>query len=457
MIEEYLNTIRDVSNYVDGLLVIDVNYKVVYIEQNRPFNAVDMKWAIGKTLFEVYPQLKPENSTMVQAIRYGKITLNHDEFMYPAVGKPNRMIDSVFPIKENGVIIGAVSVATYPDSLKNSPIEVYTKQKNKKKALFTVADIIGRSPQIENLRLQIGKVAKTNSSVLIYGATGTGKELVAQSIHSDSDRSDKPFVSQNCAAIPSNLLESIFFGSAKGGYTGAENTPGLFERAHGGTLFLDEINSMDISLQAKLLRVLEEKKVTRIGGSKEYDIDVRIIAATNQEPLSCVSSGKLRPDLFYRLGSVSISLPPLEERLDDIELLAQYFISLFNKELHKNLIGVSMDVMEVFRSYDWPGNVREFKNTIEGAFNLCEGQIITTSDLPSYILSASGMKQLVEKEISHESSIQWLGSLENNMHAYEKILINDAINKNPNLSAAAKYLGITRQCLNQKLKRLGLR
>ena len=457
MIEDYLDTITKATNYVDGILVVDSDYKIVYISQFLPnFTALEEQRIIGRTLFELYPDLDPKTSTIVAALRTGKITLNNEEILNSKFGRAIKIIDNTYPVIEDGKVIGAVSVATFPDKRDARVIRVSAAKPRKPKKLFTVSDIIGRSPQMQIVRNQVERISKTSSSVLIYGETGTGKELVAQSIHTGSSRNVCPFISQNCAAIPENLLESLFFGTAKGAYTGAEDKPGIFERAIGGTIFLDEINSMDLGLQAKLLRAIEEKKVTRIGGDKPFEVNVRILAATNKDPAVCVRDGSLRPDLFYRLGGVTINLPPLKEREGDIELLTEYFVNYFNCTMEKDLIGVSQDVMRIFQKYNWPGNVREFRNAIEGAFNLCEGKIIMVSDLPSYIMSALDLEEILPENDKFEAQIQWLGSLKRNMDAYEKTLIDDIIHRFDSLTAAADYMGITRQALNQKMKKHGL-
>ena len=461
MIEEYLDTITNIKNYVDGLLVVDSDYKIVYMTQYKTeFPPVDGRRAIGKTLFEIYPDKTPENSTIVQAIRYGKPVLNHDEVLYPTIGRPFHCMDNTYPIREDGKVIGAVCVTIFPENSANrDSLNIFTdKKKKKRKRLYDVSDIIGRSPEVQYVRMQVDRIARTSSSVLIYGETGTGKEMVAQSIHSASRRSGCPFLSQNCAAIPDNLLESLFFGTARGSYTGAEDRAGLFERAHGGTLFLDEINSMDIALQAKLLRVLEDRQVTRIGGNKSFDVDVRIIAATNKDPAICAKDGTLRPDLFYRLSGVTIELPPLRRRTGDIELLTNFFISQFNAQMQMEISGVSQDVKTILKNYEWPGNVREFRNAIEGAFNFCEGRIITVPDLPAYITAEMNLDNILpEDSRSGGMGLPWMGSLKKSMDSYEQFLIRKAIDNFSTLSAAAEYLGITRQALNQKMKKYGIK
>mgnify|MGYP001359661740 CR=1 FL=1 len=459
MLEEYMSIVTNMENYVDGILVLDKDAKIVYINQFRPdFTPLDEKRCIGKSLFEVYPTLDPKKSTLMKALKQGVVTKGCRGTLVTDEGTHFEIIDDSFPIIQNGEIIGAVDIATFPESNTiNMPLEIYSEVPKPLKYLFRITDLIGRSPKMQQIRMQIQRISQTSSSVLIYGKTGTGKEMVAQSIHTSSDRKSKPFITQNCAAIPATLLESLFFGTTKGAYTGAENKSGIFEDADGGTIFLDEINSMDINLQAKLLRVLESKQISRVGSTESVSVDVRIIAATNQSPMQCIKDGTLRSDLFYRLGSVTIDLPTLQERPEDIELLTEYFISKYNTIMHKSIIGVSQDVMTIFKSYSWPGNVREFKNVIEGAFNLCEGTIIATSDLPSYIMSEVDLASILPDDDTFEGQIQWLGSLKNNMDAYEKALISKAIAAHPSLTAAADYLGITRQSLNQKLNKFEMK
>ncbi|SCJ96124.1 (S)-limonene 6-monooxygenase [uncultured Eubacterium sp.] len=458
MIEEYLDTITNMENYADGIIVIDQEAKVVYIRQFKPdLSPLDERRAIGKSIFEIYPTLNPQTSTLIAAIKRGETTMNNQETLTTSTGETFQIIDNTFPIKQDNQIIGAVSVATFPDkNFTVSGINLYSDAVPQVKDLYTVEDIIGRSKETQDLRIQIGRVSTTSSSVLIYGSTGTGKEMVAQSIHSASERKNKKFISQNCAAIPATLLESIFFGTVKGAYTGAENKAGIFESADGGTIFLDEINSMDINLQAKLLRVLEERKITRIGGVDPVSVNVRIIAATNKRPSLCIQDGTLRPDLFYRLGSVTIDVPDLKDRLDDLPLLTDYFISLYNTSMHKQITSVSKEVMEIFKTYAWPGNVREFRNIIEGAFNLCDGDVIDIGSLPSYLLSEFNLTKPELEDEDAAEKILWEGSLKSTMDAYEKKLIQQAVSSHKSLTAAADYLGITRQSLNQKLRKYNL-
>ena len=455
MLENYLDIITNMENFVDGIIVTDTNADVVYIHQFTPdLTTLSEKDSIGKNLFDIYPQMDPKSSTIMKALACGEVTLNNRSHLVTAEGDSFDVVDDTFPIREDGRIIGAVCITHSPARQQAlSALNISSQQSKMPKDLFTEADIVGRSDAIKTLRQQVRKISQTSSSLLIFGDTGTGKEMVAQSVHSGSNRKCKPFLTQNCAAIPASLLESIFFGTIKGSYTGAENHAGIFETADGGTVFLDEINSMDVGLQAKLLRVLEEKKITRIGSTESINVDVRIIAAVNRPPLECIKDGTLRPDLFYRLGSVTLNIPALRDRAGDVELLTKFFVDDYNASMKKNIIGVSQDVMTVFRNYSWPGNVRELKNVIEGAFNLCDSTIIGLGDLPAYMLSDVEVEKIVAENQASSNDIQWLGSLKKNMEAYEKSIIINAIKNNKSLVRAAEYLGISRQSLNQKINK----
>lgn len=446
------------ENYVDGILVVDANADIVYMHKfNEELTPFAEKEAIGKNLFTVYPTMNPEESTVVKALRTGEETLAYEGTLTTAQGESFKVIDDTFPIREDGKVIGAVCITHSPSRLQTmTSLNITADKEQTPKDLYTLSDIIGRSTPVQTLRQQIQRVSKTSSSLLIYGETGTGKEMVAQSVHSGSPRRGKPFITQNCAAIPATLLESIFFGAVKGSYTGAENHAGIFEVADGGTVFLDEINSMDMGLQAKLLRVLEEKKVTRIGSTESRDVDVRIIAAINRPPLECIKNGTLRADLFYRLGSVTLNIPPLRERQGDVGLLTKYFVDEYKAEMHKNIIGVSHDVMKIFQTYFWPGNVRELKNVIEGAFNLCDSTIIGIGDLPAYMLTDIEVDTLTAETPYGEQVLSFTGNLKDRLDAYEKTMIVRAIEDNKTLAAAAESLGISRQSLNQKLHKYDL-
>src|SRR5699024_8683313 len=277
--------------------------------------------------------------------------------------------------------------------------------------------------------------------------TGTGKELFVQSIHNASTRQSKPFIAQNCAAIPATLLESVLFGTVKGSYTGAMDRPGLFELAHGGTLFLDEINSMPLDLQAKLLRVLENGRVRRVGDVKEYTLHVRIITAMNEPAEKSIQESRLRRDLFYRLNVVHFHIPPLRERKDDISLLTNHFIKKFNFQFNKLVTGVSDEVLKKFHEFSWPGNVRELEHAIESAMNLVEEDILQKEHLPEHIMATSDENKKLSPTLS----------LKETLKQTETELIEQALKQtNHNVLQAAKLLKIPRQTLQYKIEKLEL-
>lgn len=266
--------------------------------------------------------------------------------------------------------------------------------KKKVKGAATLEDIIGRGGGMQNVIQVIKKVANTQSNVLILGESGTGKELVAQAIHSDSLRKDKPFVTVNCSALPEPLLESELFGHMKGSFTGAHaNKPGLFEVAHEGTIFLDEIGDTPPGIQAKLLRVLEEKEFRRIGGTQNIHVDVRIIAATNKDLEKAVEEGTFREDLYYRLDVIPIHLPPLRERVEDIPLLVRHFLAMMNQGLNKKIRTITPEAMKAMQAHPWRGNVRELENVIERVVALTAGEAIEIKDVLECIQRPAGYKE----------------------------------------------------------------
>ena len=300
------------------------------------------------------------------------------------------------------------------------------------------------------IKEKIRNTANASSPVLVYGQTGTGKELVVNAIHRCGPRKGKPFIAQNCAAIPSTLLESILFGTTSGSFTGARDTQGLFELANGGTLFLDEINSMELEAQAKLLRVLEEGTVRRIGDKVSRKIDVRVVAAVNEDPEECVRSGKIRADVFYRLCVIRYDIPPLRQRMGDVPLLMDYFRKYYNRKLGVNIIGYSDEVVDIFMKYRWPGNVRELKNVIESAYQVNLGPILTADNLPERIVAGSGV--LVGGELPQTGL-----SLTEMVNNFEKSIIAGAYARSHgSLTAAAAALKISKQTLLYKLRKYGL-
>ncbi len=317
--------------------------------------------------------------------------------------------------------------------------------------------IIGESPQIQDLKEKIRKVAKTNAWVMILGENGTGKELVAKSIHYLSDRKDKPFVDINCAAIPDELFEAELFGYEKGAFTGAESRKlGKLEIADGGTLFLDEVADMSLSAQAKLLRVLEEKEFTRLGGNKKIKVDIRVLSATNKNIEEEVKKGNFRQDLAYRLAVVPLHVPPLRERDGDIILLAEYFLQKFATENKVEKPELSEEVKELLLKYNWPGNIRELKNLMERLCIFAGGRVITPDDLPDYI------KNNQKKTVSNIENVEdclpiQIKPLKEFREEAEKRLIEKAIQQyDHNLKEVAKILHVDLSSLYRKMKQYNL-
>ncbi len=458
MSEKYIKQILNIYNHIDTIILTDTKGYITYYITYRPdVNPHKPQEMVGKHMLEAFPMLTEETSTVMRVIRTGKASLNElQEFPYD--GYVVKSINSTIPIKENGKFVGVANMVRYLDGpFKRNEIIINMKEKKDFGIRYGIDDIEGCSESIFYLKQKIRMVADTDSSVLIYGETGTGKELTAQAIHSLSGRREDRFVSLNCAAIPESLLESVLFGTVKGAYTGAENRPGFFEISKGGTLFLDEINSMEIGLQAKLLRVIEDNEVIRIGSSMPIKTDVRIISALNENPMECIKSGKLRRDLFYRLSVVEIDIEPLRKRKEDISYMTDYYINYFNKKMNRAIIGIDGDVEKIFMSYDWPGNVRELKNVLEGAFNIATSRNIKKKYLSNYLLHELYMEGI---ETAEEHIIRWNGEEEFNLDEaikeYERNIIIKAVKSSKNLSEAAKKLGISRQNLNYKLNKHSL-
>ncbi|MCS6884751.1 MAG: sigma-54 dependent transcriptional regulator [Acidobacteriota bacterium] len=314
-------------------------------------------------------------------------------------------------------------------------LELYEREFNN---LYTVENIIGQSSQMQEVIRTIMLVANSDSSVLITGETGTGKELVARAIHNLSARKKEPFVAINCAALPEQLLESELFGHVKGAFTGATSSrKGLMEEADGGTFFLDEIGSMPLGLQAKLLRALQEKAIRRLGENKTFVLNVRIVSASNEDLLEKIKQHTFRQDLYYRLSVVPIKLPPLRERSGDIPILAEHFLKKFAKRENKQIKGFDKGAMSALEKYSYPGNVRELENIIERAVTLCQSNIITTKELPVELSGETLSAKTLELQ--------------------EKMLVEQAIKRNiGNLDRAAAELGIGRTTLWRKMKRYNI-
>lgn len=317
-------------------------------------------------------------------------------------------------------------------------------------------DIIGSGPSMAEIYEIIGTVAPTTTTVLVRGETGTGKELIARAIHRQSPRKDAPFIKINCAAIPENLMESELFGYEKGAFTGAAGRKfGRFEQAHRGSLFLDEVGELPRDMQAKLLRVLQDQEFERVGGLETIKVDVRLIAATNRDLRKDVEEGRFREDLFYRLNVLPVTLPPLREREEDIELLFQYFLDKFNRKLNRRVETVEPQVREHFRKYAWPGNIREMENLMERLVLLAKERTLRVSDLPEEMRYAAPAGNGAVK-VNDAGSFKNI--LRERTESIERGMIADVLEAcEGNVSQAARKLGLSRKGLQLKMIRYGLR
>ncbi len=312
--------------------------------------------------------------------------------------------------------------------------------------------MVGEHKKIKDVMRMIAKLRETDSTVLITGESGTGKELVARRLHYTGERKKHPFIAFNCACLSEELMESELFGHEKGAFTGAfSQKKGMFELAHQGTLFLDEVTDTTPSIQARLLRVLQEKEFRRVGGSDLIKVDVRLVAATNKDLQTAVQLGKFREDLFYRLSVVPIDMPPMRERKEDIAKLVNHFFLIFKKKIHTPVTAFSDQVMECFLRYDWPGNVREIQNVIERLLVTVENPIVRPIDLPPAIRIAQTLVNMDVENLGKEFT------LEGNISQVERQMIQDALDKNNGvLTSAADYLGTTRRILKYKMDKLGI-
>nr|WP_201750462.1 sigma 54-interacting transcriptional regulator [Senegalia massiliensis] len=460
---------KNILEYLDeGIHVIDIEGKtILYNKSMEKIEGIEPENILGKQLLELFPSLDEKTSTLLTVIKNGRPIVNRSQTYLNYKGKKISSVNTTIPLFNDNDLIGAVEIGkdiTKIKKLSEELIELRNKLSNREKLKsedkikkYTFDHIIGKSESIKKAIRIAKKASNSSSSVLIYGETGTGKELFSQSIHYSGIRSNKPFIAQNCAALPEQLLEGLLFGTVKGGFTGAIDRPGLFEQANGGTLLLDEIDSMGLILQSKLLRVLQEGYIRRVGGLNDIPIDVKIIATTNQTPLESIKSGNLRKDLYFRLNVIYIDIPPLKKRIGDLKLLINEFIKKFNFKLEKDVWMISREVMDLFNNYSWPGNIRELENMIEGAMNFVENDehVLHIEHFPDYI---SDFKNIRKRESKNDFDIEIKNSLQKTINDIEKKIIERELTQNNhNISQTARNLNIKRQTLQHKIKRYNLK
>lgn len=447
----------------EGIHVVDMDGTTIfYNEVAARHDGLTVNEVIGKPLLNVFPSLDKETSTLLKVMETRKAIYNEAQHYTNVHGRKIETINTTLPIIVDEVLVGAMEIAKDYSTMKRLSEQLLDLQKkisSKKglrkkntRSLYTFNDLLTVNQALLQIKAEAMKLAASYSPILVVGESGTGKELFVQGIHSASNRAQNAFIAQNCAAIPETLLESILFGTAKGSFTGAVERPGLFELAHGGTLFLDELHAMPIDIQAKLLRVLEDGIVRRVGGTNDTFVDVRIVAAMNVPPQEALDKRKIRADLFYRLNVLSFELSPLRERQEDISYLTDVFIARFNKMMNKHIKSVTQEVRMIFTAYPWPGNVRELKNTIEYMMNVCEGEQLTVAELP-IMLRGYNHSQMKDAENQREQELPFRAKVDQ----YERKLIKAALlTTDGNIKQAAKLLQIPRQTLQYKLQKYHL-
>ncbi|MGH4121324.1 sigma-54 interaction domain-containing protein [Clostridium sp.] len=446
---------------ITTITIINVSGEILFAAKlNDKLNSPseDNQEVIGKNFFDVYEKLTNESSTTYKSMEMG-VPIYIENQTLKIKGKKDIKITSLsIPIKSGNRIVGAIDLSSSEignkdgtniikiDSEMFKNANVKKLHGNKTFATYSVDNIISNNKKMLDLKEHIEIAANCDVPIMIYGETGTGKELFAQAIHNSSKRKNAPFIAQNCAAIPDNLLESILFGTAKGAFTGAIDNIGLLELADGGTLFLDEINSMPIHLQPKLLRVLQDGTFRSVGSKEVKKINIKIISTLNIEPMEAIKLGQLRRDIYYRLSVMILKIPPLRERSDDIPLLVNYNISRYNEVFNKNIKYVSKKLCSKLMSYDWPGNIRELEHVIIYGLST----VNKNKQQLEFLDIEEKFKELIE--MNHSDKKPQIISLRENMENHEKSLIEKALlSSDCNVTMASKLLNVPRQTLQRKV------
>lgn len=452
---------------VDSLAIVDKNFKVLHSYRCNPRFDDDITENmylsyINKSFFEIYPDLSQAESTMFESIKNNRVVYKENQVFTDYLGRVFHTTNLTIPLVRQGEIIGAIELSkdiTSIDDLEQFP---NLKQKKESKNIqkidsekYTFDDILTvNEVMVENIR-RAKIFANSPSPTLIYGETGTGKELFAQAMVNHSDRNREKFIALSCATIPENLLESLLFGSIKGAYTGAIDRLGLFEQAHKGILFLDELNSITLQVQAKLLRVLQNGVVRKLGSGVEKKVDVKVIGAMNCDPLVAIEKGILREDLFYRFSGNLIHLVPLRERREDIPIYLDFFIRNLNGIYGKDVEGISRALMDLFLDYDWKGNVRELKHILESMISITAENTLTIKHLPLYMIGSISQEGLPKMK-SLDVQIPMLSLQEVIDKTERELIVQALIWTKGHLTKSAEILGIPRQTLKYRIKKLGL-
>lgn len=395
---QWLTAILDTID--EGIHAVDIDgVTIFYNGAAARMDGLVPEDVIGRHVLSVFPSLGQDSSTLLQVLRSGRALRNRSQTYTNYLGVKVHTVNTTLPIRVAGRTVGALEIAKDLTQVRTLSEQVLTLQAQvvggqrrrgqqsavSPAATYTFSDILTRDARMDDLKHRAEQAAQTTSPILVYGETGTGKELLVQAIHNAGPRRAQPFLAVNCAALPESLLEGILFGTVRGSFTGAEDRPGMFELADGGTLFLDEIQSMPLELQAKLLRALQEGEIMRVGDTRVRRLDVRVVAAMNQLPETAVDDGQIRRDLYYRINVVRLDIPPLRHRVADIPVLTDHLVDKWNTQFDRQVTGVTESVARLFATYAWPGNVRELENAIEAAMNLVSVGEIDLAMLPAHL------------------------------------------------------------------------
>lgn len=467
------------KGYIDGITIINLDGEILFTAKfNEKLNPDVMQDdTVGKNFFEIYQNLNPGTSTTIKAMECGVPVYVEDQLLKIKGKESIRIASLSIPIKRGERTVGAIDLSLQETESDAAPDVVpvqlstsdFSKDNTKKlfnqdTAHFTIDDIIANEKKMRQLKSYVPVVANCSLPVLIYGETGTGKEVFAQAIHNSSPRRNMPFVAQNCAALPETLLESILFGTAKGAFTGAAENKGLFELADGGTLFLDEINSMPILLQSKLLRVLQDGCFRALGSRYVKSVDVKVIAAINVDPLLAIEKGQLRQDIYYRLSMMSINIPPLRERKGDIHSFIKLYVNKHNATFQKQIRYISKNLIAAMESYDWPGNLRELEHIIVYGMSRVDSMetVLKLKDIqdkfPQLLRKQTEAAQQPVCMLRQTDLPVGPCSLRQIMQEIERSLISEALEATGgNVAKAARRLQIPRQTLNRKIQQLEIK
>ena len=466
-------------NSLDYVLIVDKEFTVVYntrIDKRVNINSdiFENQGYLNRNLFEIYPSINKDanTSSIVKCITTGQVVVKKFQRVKDFKGNSYCTHNVTIPLICSGRIIGAVELAKDIKTIENLTDSNSVNHEEEEDFFDSIIDDINKSTfksiiTCDSKMLKAVEQAKTMSTMdnptLIYGETGTGKEVFVQAMINYSDIPRDKVIIQNCAALPQNLIESILFGTCRGAYTGAENRKGLFDEANDGLLFLDELNSIPYDVQGKLLRVLQDGSFRPVGSNVQKKVNVKIIAAMNEDPLEAIKNEHLRKDLFYRLSSGMIFLPPLRERKDDIMLFAEHYIKEYNTVYGKNIKGISKILEKFFLNYYWEGNVRELKHIIESMVSLSDCKILEVQHLPAYMYERIfneddkiSERNSTEKEEKNFFNFEKF-NLKKNLDEREKEIITEALKiTKGNKTKAGEILGIPRQTLKYKMNKLNI-